>query len=162
MREQLASDCDARIVLGGRLAGYSGRYPGIAEEVFETIRVGRPLYIVGGFGGAARAVYDVITNNRGRVRMEKAWQERCEMSKFQSINDAYDLLAKKLSLPLRVDHEELLRSFENLGLGGLANNNRLPRKDNQRLADSQDIHEIVSLLVKGLAACANLEARTDH
>jgi hypothetical protein len=90
--------------------------------------------------------------------MEKAWQERCEMSKFQSINAAYDLLAKGLGLPLRVNHEELLNSFESLGLEGLANNNRLSRKDNQRLADSQDIHEIVSLVVRGLAACASLRS----
>jgi glutamine---fructose-6-phosphate transaminase (isomerizing) len=49
------SDSQARIILGGRL-GFMGRYPGIAEEALETIRSGAALYIIGGFGGASRAV----------------------------------------------------------------------------------------------------------
>lgn len=54
------------------------------------------------------------------------------------------------------------RRFESLSLGGLAKGNRLSRKDNQRLADSQDIHEIISLLVKGLDACAVPEVRPER
>ena len=154
LRQQLARDCDARVVLGGRLVGYSGRYPGIIEEVFEAIRLRRPVYMVGGFGGAAQAAFDVIVKNGGRMRMEKAWQERCADPVFQKMNAAYDLLARGENLPLCVDHEEVLRVFEELRLQGLSKINRLTEQENQRLAVSQDIPEIISLLVKGLAACA--------
>jgi hypothetical protein len=154
MRKQMARDCDARIVLGGRLIGYGGRYPGIVEEVFESIRLRRPVYIVGGFGGAARATFDVITNNGGRTKMEEAWRERCGISAFQEMNAAFDQLAKDQKPPSRVDHEQVLRDLEELGLVGLSKANLLSDSENQRLAVSQDMHEIISLLVKGLATCA--------
>ncbi len=154
LRRQMARDCDARIVLGGKLAGYAGRYPGIVEEIFESIRLHRPVYIVGGFGGAARATLDVITKKGGRTTMEEAWRERCAISAFQKMNAAYDQLAKDQKPPLRVDHDEVLRALEDLGSVGLSKANRLSVSENERLAVSQNIHEIISLLVRGLAASA--------
>ena len=43
----------ARILLGGRLDGYSGFLPGIFEEALATLQCQRPVYLLGGFGGAA-------------------------------------------------------------------------------------------------------------
>jgi hypothetical protein len=48
----------------------------------------------------------------------------------------------------------VLRALEELRLAGLSRTNRLSEEENRRLAVWQDIHEIISLLVKGLAACA--------
>lgn len=45
-----------RIVLGGRLSGFSGFLPGIFEEVLLTLERGVPLYLMGGFGGAAEVI----------------------------------------------------------------------------------------------------------
>jgi len=43
----------ARILLGGKVDGYSGFLPGIFEEALLTLQKLRPLYVLGGFGGAA-------------------------------------------------------------------------------------------------------------
>ena len=44
---------DARIMLGGKTVGFSGFMPGIFEETLTTLGAqGRPLYLLGGFGGA--------------------------------------------------------------------------------------------------------------
>jgi hypothetical protein len=43
----------ARVVLGGKVSGYSGFLPGIFEEALVTLESQRPLYVLGGFGGAA-------------------------------------------------------------------------------------------------------------
>jgi hypothetical protein len=64
MRIEMAEQCHARIILGGGLARFQGLYPGIAEEAFRPLRADRPLYILGGFGGAAKSVYDAITDGR--------------------------------------------------------------------------------------------------
>jgi len=53
MRQRLAERCDARVVLGGKVRGYAGLYPGIAEEAYFTLKAGRPLFVAGGFGGCA-------------------------------------------------------------------------------------------------------------
>lgn len=54
MREAMARDCDARILLGGRVSGYAGDGPGIAEEAFTALVFAKPVIALGGFGGCAR------------------------------------------------------------------------------------------------------------
>jgi hypothetical protein len=54
MREAMENDVSARIVLGGAVAGYSGSKPGILQETLLALQKGHPVYLLGGFGGAAR------------------------------------------------------------------------------------------------------------
>ncbi len=56
MREYVASETTARLIVGGRLAGYVGAEPGVIEEARLTIQSGRLLLVAGGYGGAAAAV----------------------------------------------------------------------------------------------------------
>jgi len=46
----------ARVILGGKIDNYCGFLPGIFEEALLTLENGRPLYVLGGFGGAAEAL----------------------------------------------------------------------------------------------------------
>jgi SLOG-like protein len=54
MRSVMEDDVTARIAIGGRVIGYSGRMPGILQEVLLTLQRNHALYLLGGFGGAAR------------------------------------------------------------------------------------------------------------
>src|SRR6202012_3244517 len=56
MRRALGRDCDARILLGGKMFGYAGSEPGIPAEARESIAEGAAVLPLGGFGGAARDV----------------------------------------------------------------------------------------------------------
>ncbi|WP_156174108.1 hypothetical protein [Mycobacterium nebraskense] len=56
MRKVTSDVSDARVVLGGKVAGFGGAVPGVAEEAALTATLGKPLYIAGGFGGAATLV----------------------------------------------------------------------------------------------------------
>ena len=57
MRVRLVHDIDALVVVGGKDDGRSwGRFSGIAEEVMLALALGKPIYVLGGPGGAARAV----------------------------------------------------------------------------------------------------------
>jgi hypothetical protein len=80
-----------------------------------------------------------------------AWNSRSNDENVLKIHAAYDQLATQLGLELRVDHEGMIRCFQNLGLDGLSDQNKLSPADNARLASSQDIREIAALLVQGIA-----------
>jgi SLOG cluster2 len=56
----------ARIMLGGRVTSFSGFLPGLFEEALVSLKSNCPLYILGGFGGAAEALTKPILNNVGR------------------------------------------------------------------------------------------------
>ena len=47
-------DPGCRICLGGKTRGYLGNEPGVMEEAKLALEYRKPLYLMGGFGGAAR------------------------------------------------------------------------------------------------------------
>ena len=60
MRRLMSDETDARILLGGRVEGYKGRMPGIAEEAIVSMEKRQPLFLIGGFGGCARDVAEML------------------------------------------------------------------------------------------------------
>ena len=56
MRIIMGRECDARILLGGRMFDYRGDEPGIGAEARESLSQGAAVLPLGGFGGAARDV----------------------------------------------------------------------------------------------------------
>ena len=58
MRRQMEHDVVARIVMGGQTEGFKGIMPGIIEEASLSVQMKHPLYVLGGFGGAARQVLE--------------------------------------------------------------------------------------------------------
>lgn len=60
MRHFVAQRTHARVLVGGKLNGYQGEIPGIIEEASLSIAAGRPLYVAGGYGGAAAAVAECL------------------------------------------------------------------------------------------------------
>lgn len=65
MRHFVTRICDARVVVGGQLRGYQGAMPGVIEEALLTARASKPIYVAGGFGGAAAAVSVAIGSDDG-------------------------------------------------------------------------------------------------
>lgn len=56
MRKVTSDVSDARVVLGGKVRGFAGTFPGVSEEAALTANQGKPIFIAGGFGGAATLV----------------------------------------------------------------------------------------------------------
>ena len=56
----MRGDIRARIVLGGRVEGYKGTMPGIAEETRISLEAGQPVFVLGGFGGCARDIAETV------------------------------------------------------------------------------------------------------
>ncbi|HEV7406208.1 MAG TPA: AAA family ATPase [Chthoniobacteraceae bacterium] len=60
MRWQSGVRCRARVLLSGKTADYAGRMPGIIEEAMIAIALGQPIYVLGGFGGAAALLGELL------------------------------------------------------------------------------------------------------
>jgi hypothetical protein len=60
MRQRMTAETDVRIVMGGRMTGQQGRWPGVVEEAYLAIRAGQPLFIAGGLAGAAARVAGAV------------------------------------------------------------------------------------------------------
>lgn len=56
MRRHVAAASHAQLVVGGQLAGFRGVMPGVVEETVAAAEAGHPIYVAGGFGGAAALV----------------------------------------------------------------------------------------------------------
>lgn len=64
LREYMTGNTDARIVVGGKRAGFEGRMPGIVEEVLLSLERRQSVYLAGGFGGAT---LDIIRTLRPKL-----------------------------------------------------------------------------------------------
>ena len=60
MRVVMRQETQARIVLGGRVEGYKGHMPGIAEETLLSLQAQQPVFLLGGFGGCTRDIAETI------------------------------------------------------------------------------------------------------
>jgi len=59
-RMHMTTKTDSRLVLGGQRAGFQGRMPGVVEEVILAMRARKPIFVAGGFGGAAGDIANTL------------------------------------------------------------------------------------------------------
>ncbi len=140
MRAQMNSDIGARVVLGGRMSGQQGLYPGIAEEAALALREQIPLFVAGGFGGCARLVADML---KGAKPAELSLDYQLKHTARYR-----DLVGAAAAAGQEPDFDELRETFIAAGMGGLRNG--LGEAENTRLMDTDDVDEIVALVVQGL------------
>jgi patatin-like phospholipase/acyl hydrolase len=143
MREKMDTEVHARVLIGGRVEKYMGRYPGLAEEALMAMRSGKPLYLAGGLGGCTRALIDAIEGRIPEVFTEA----------FQYRDDDYKQMVGRLGQPRDtrgVDYPGLLHEFTDWGIAGLSRSNGLTPEENRRLFVTPHVIEIVYLILKGL------------
>ena len=83
MRQTMRSYSDARIALGGRVEGYKGRMPGIAEEVLLSLESQQPVFLAGGFGGCARGIAEALGLVDTWAGSGPAWHGRQELKGYE-------------------------------------------------------------------------------
>ncbi|QCA17886.1 hypothetical protein E5284_08360 [Citrobacter freundii] len=76
MRHAMLQDTQARIIIGGRIKGYKGIMPGVAEEAILSLKEKQPLYIMGGFGGCARDIAETINIAPCLIADKPSWVGR--------------------------------------------------------------------------------------
>jgi len=147
MRQVMNDKISARVLLGGQVIGFKGKYPGLFEEALIALRAKKPLYLIGGFGGCTRAIAEALQGGAPEVFTEP-FQAREPL--FRGMADRYnaDAAAGKTS---PMDYAGELHFLQATGVSGL--NNGLTANENNILFTSKNLPEIVYLLLKGLSQC---------
>ncbi len=122
MRRTMTRECSGRLLLGGRVKGYKGAAPGVAEEALGILRAGKPLFLAGGFGGCTR---DLIA----ALGYEKNWPQR----QADEIGPGY---------------REVMAAVGEFSIDDL--NNGLSPAENAIVFEATDILRILKSLRKGL------------
>ncbi len=144
MRELVTDLSQARLVIGGRMEGFAGLVPGVVEEAWLSLTRRKPLYLVGGLGGAARAVCDQLLG-----------VPRTEFSDAFASQNQPDYHA---GIALYGEHGGEFRSLQRMGMdfahvkAGLAHalNNGLDEAENRELMASTDPQRVARLVLTGL------------
>lgn len=156
MREHQTADVDARIAIGGKvgptitalpeggkkLSWYSGRIPGVLEEIILTLQAGKPLYLCGAFGGAAALGIELLN---GRAPKEFSWDYQKQAPFSEEMRGIYSQQGI-----LWQDYPELARICADIGVDGLSNVNHLSADENRELFSCRDVPRVIELLLLGL------------
>ena len=157
MREDQTRRTRARVVLGGKvgptvtakpdggkdLRWYMSRIPGVVEEAYASIQAEKPLYLVGGFGGAAALVGDLL---EGRPRpADFTWDYHRQAPHAETMRDLY----ATRGVPW-LDYTEIAADLGTRGLAALSRVNGLSVAENRELLGTRDVSRIVELVVQGL------------
>lgn len=137
MRLEMESNIDARIILGGRVAGFKGYMPGLYEEAIIAANCKHPIFLLGGFGGAASRLIKLL---KGETTSENLFEECCSHYLYQEFVSY-------------LDKEKAEMNFKALDV--FSNNmdvlkNGLSKEDNERLFVTTNVTEIIALVLKGL------------
>ena len=145
IREALPRFCNARLLIGGKTLrqspenpnGYIGDYPGIIEEALYTLRKGQPLFVAGGFGGAAALLARELGLGLDLPVPDAALTEMRQCTSYRNAI------------------KEIKAKFDQSRTG-------LSEDDLRLLATTQRASELGTLLAKGLASSPAHCYNTDH
>jgi SLOG cluster2/TIR domain len=145
MRDQMDSEIDARILVGGQIgsfgAGGLGRYPGLAEEALLALRAKKPVYLVGAFGGCTEAIIEALRGNKPAAFTDEV---RLAGADQQAAADLYNSTAAE-----SIDYAALTAEFESFGIAGL--NNGLSTEENERLFTTTRLPSMIALVLRGMS-----------
>ncbi len=144
MREQMANDIDARVVLGGQIRGYAGGIPGLVEEVLLALRRSQPVFLLGGMGGCTRVIIDAIEGRRPRELTVEYQREIVGYSEFLDYS-------RQRPDAVGIDYEAMVDELRQAGVAGL--NNGLSDAENRELFETPHVPVMVCLVLKGLGVC---------
>ena len=146
MREKLTVDSFARVVMGGKIEGYKGRYAGLIEEPLLSLRAKKPLFLIGALGGCARLVIDLIEQrDRPEMTTEVA---RANIPDYDALANFYAIKGREF-----ITREQLAAEFKKSGKDGPkdALHNGLDDDQNRELFYCTDPHRIAELILTGIS-----------
>ncbi len=166
MRETQTQDVQARVVLGGKTGPtitaldegerkekwYKSRIPGVLEEILMSLKADQPVYLVGGFGGCARMVADLILGNS---REEMSWDFQKQAPYAPEMRQLYEKRGVSWW-----SYDEMTTYLKEQGIEGLGN--KLSVEENKKLFETVEIDRIVALILQGLRRLKLHNRPTSH
>lgn len=142
MRIIMANSSDARILLGGKQKNFLGYIPGIIEEGYQSLIAGKPIYLLGGFGGATKSLINVISGNPPKEFTNDFQFDSDFLKEFKAYCNGKSVL--------NLDYDYLIAFFQQYNIESISDQNGLTVEENKILFESTNIHELVFLVIKGL------------
>ncbi len=145
----------ARVILGGKVQGFSGFLPGIFEEALMALERQVPLYILGGFGGAAEVLSRALLGPAATRPEEFTvdWHK----ARTAGLEKLLDLSAQfQLPLGVRATGDALDALFQHIETArpnlSAALSTGLDEPETRELLATRDMRRAVQLVRKGLQA----------
>jgi len=145
MRKRAVADSECHICAGGKLTNFKGIMPGVVEELLLAVETKRPLYLLGGFGGATAAVVSSILSGTIDKRFTMKWQLDNSLGYSNLVNIA--------RINGHVIDDSRMSALLRLDVKGLARMAGLTAVEYLRLMRSPYEGECVRLIIKGLKKC---------
>jgi hypothetical protein len=143
----------ARILLGGKVDSYSGFLPGIFEEALVTLTQQRPVYILGGFGGAAEILADAIlaSGSRRPEELVLEWHKKQNPGLVKLLEYSHEFTSPKDFAGTESSLDALF-GFVQQARGNLSAtlNTGLSNEETRELLKTQNIANAVHLVRTGL------------
>jgi len=131
MRTVMRQETQARVVVGGRVEGYLGAMPGIAEETYLSLEACQPVFLLGGFGGCARDIAESVGLAARWAGSRGEWAGRNQFCRY-SPRDLHNGLSREENITLaRTPHIEEAVTLVSRGMRRILN---------RREEDAQGIH----------------------
>lgn len=145
MREESISTSDVRICAGGKLSEYTGKMPGVLEEILIALKQDKPIFLLGAFGGVVGEVCKTLQKGKITVPLTEAWQAD-QNPEYKGVQE----YAAKSKQDANYDH--IKKVLEGISLEALAQRCGMNKKDYLRLMNSPFVDECVYLILTGLKA----------
>ncbi len=149
MRRKMMASSNALIVLGGKTKNFRGRMPGILEETIIAFEHNIPIYIIGSFGGVAQGIVEALRGGKPNI-FDSTFYENYYPNYNEFLpkyNDHY--LTEESE---KVEYDKIVDALNKMGATSrdFGLNNGLDKLENERLFDSKNEIEILSLILKGI------------
>jgi hypothetical protein len=170
LRRHLTEQATARVCLGGKTSNFSGRYPGIIEEVALALARNQPVYLVGWAGGASAHVISLLRGAdigaltrtleaersgspakkpAAKSELETAFAAAKARIKQQAQREIADWIPHPLR-PWEWSIRDLLAFVHSKRELFSREGNGLDRKDNEALWDANTCDDSVDWIMRGL------------
>lgn len=142
MREEMNKFTNASIFIGGRTKDYLGAMPGVMEEALIAMRLNKPIYLIGAFGGTTMQLINAIQGNKSPLIS----------TEYQIQDKEYATFHEKYG---KINYEVLTKEFNEYGMKTLSNDNGLSAKENKILFSTKHVPEMVFYVMTGLKRLSN-------
>lgn len=137
MRTEMEEVVKCRIIAGGKLTGFKGKMSGVLEEFAIARRFNHPVYIVGGYGGCAQLLSEVI---EGKKNIGEFIRLASESASYKELLAYYDNINNSVNYTEVENYAQLDKLLDN----------GLSEEENRILFHSVNIMEVISLVLKGI------------
>jgi hypothetical protein len=149
MRQRMNREIQARVILGGRLVGYRGAYPGVVEEAAIAVSTNQPLYLIGGFGGAALAIIQAIEAKAPEALKADYQLDVAHNPGYAARVEDFNSRVTGPTVDL-IDYDKLAAVFMGCRVEGLSAHNGLSIEENTKLFRTPHVEEMIYLVLTGL------------